>query len=197
MKIYLATPYSHDSEKTREERFKNVNKKASELMNLGHIVYSPISHSHPIAVQCGLPLGWEYWEKYDTTFIEWCDELMVYCQSGWEKSNGVKAEIKIAKRLNKSVKYLYINLYERYDTESQYHGRAGLKLIAETNGYKYISEMMHSEYIKLKSFRKVGKLFGITWYAVRYHIKKMGCNINGRGGANRCKKSLDKQSEVV
>lgn len=101
-KIYLAIPYSGMA----EHSFKTANKVAAELMNLGFIVFSPISHSHPIASQCSVPGDWSYWEKFDTEFLKWCDKVIVVKLKGWEKSKGVAAEISIANDLNKPVEYL-------------------------------------------------------------------------------------------
>ena len=106
MKIYLACPYSDEADIIQELRFKLVSKAAGKLMNQGHIVFSPISHSRPIALQCILPHDWEFWENFDKNFIEWCDQLWVLCLDGWKESVGVTAEIKIAKELKKSVWYL-------------------------------------------------------------------------------------------
>ena len=70
------------------------------------LVFSPISHTHPIAAAGNLPVGWEFWKQYDLTFIEWCDELYVLMADGWRESTGVTAEIKLAKELGKPVRYL-------------------------------------------------------------------------------------------
>lgn len=104
MKIYLAIPYSGMA----EESFRIANEVSAELMNKGHIVFSPISHSHPIAVSHNLPTDWDFWKKFDESFIEWCDELWVIIvgENGnelAEKSKGVMAEIGIAKTLGKKV----------------------------------------------------------------------------------------------
>ena len=107
-KIYLACPYSDPDPMVRENRFEEVNMKAGQLMAAGFLVFSPISHTHPIAVQCELPRGWEFWAEYDRTFIEWCDEVHVLMLCGWEDSVGVKAEVKIAFELGKNV--LFIDL---------------------------------------------------------------------------------------
>lgn len=58
--VYLATPYTHDDEAVEEERFERVSIIAGHLMNQGYIVYSPISHNHPIAKLVKLPGTWEY-----------------------------------------------------------------------------------------------------------------------------------------
>lgn len=105
-KIYLATPYSHKEKRIREKRFKEVNKVAAELMGKGFIVFSPISHNHLIAEAGDLPTCWDWWREYDLTFIEWCDELYVYCQEGFMESIGVKAEIALAKEMSKPVIYI-------------------------------------------------------------------------------------------
>ena len=100
-RIYLSLPYSGNE----EESFKAANKFTAELMNRGYIVFSPISMSHPVATQCELPGGWEFWRKLDTAFIEWCEELHVLCLDGWENSTGVTAEIGIAEGLGKTIVY--------------------------------------------------------------------------------------------
>lgn len=105
-KIYLASPYYHEYREIRESRFIAVCKKAGELMNQGYFVYSPIAHSHPIAVQCELPKDWEYWKQYDLEYIKWVDEVWIYKLPGWDISTGIKAEIEIAQELNKPIVYI-------------------------------------------------------------------------------------------
>lgn len=108
-KIYLAVPYSHNDEKIRLERFEKVNKMAGDLMKRGYIVFSPISHSHPIAVQNDLSLNFNFWEKFDKSFIEWCDEMFILTLDGWSSSKGVLAESQIAGMLNKPITYISEN----------------------------------------------------------------------------------------
>jgi len=59
--IYLATPYSDPDPEVREFRYREVNKAAAQLISEGHHVFSPISHTHPIAQAGDLPTGWDYW----------------------------------------------------------------------------------------------------------------------------------------
>jgi nucleoside 2-deoxyribosyltransferase len=103
MKIYLAGPYSHPDPGIRRQRFEALNHAAALVMREGHIVFSPISHSHPIAVQCDLPKGFEFWQKQDLSFIDWCDEVWVVPISGYRESKGLRAEIEYAKRIGKPV----------------------------------------------------------------------------------------------
>ena len=110
-RIYLATPYTHPDESIREHRFMRVCKVAGYLMQQGHMVYSPISHSHPIAVVSDLPLDWEYWEEYDRTFMKkWATHLYVYMANEWEISNGVMAEIEMAEEYGLPVVYLDVEV---------------------------------------------------------------------------------------
>ena len=104
--IYLATPYSHPSPDVMESRFVEACKAAGHLMIDGEIVFCPIAHTHPIAVQCSLPRGWDYWEKFDRTFIEAAKKVVVVMMPGWVESKGVQAEIKIAEELGKPVEFI-------------------------------------------------------------------------------------------
>ncbi len=106
-KIYLATPYSTNSDPaTRIIRFLAVNKVAARLMLEDFLVFSPISHTYPILLAGDLPIGWKFWAEYDRTFIEWCDKVYIFMQPGWRESVGVTAEIKIAEELNKPIIYI-------------------------------------------------------------------------------------------
>lgn len=104
MKIYLAIPYSGIEQRS----FAVANAVAARLMQEGHVVYSPISHNHPIAIAHGLPTTWEYWKVFDTEFLKWCDAvfLVVMNEDGFElikNSKGVQAELEIARTLGKEI----------------------------------------------------------------------------------------------
>ena len=88
-----------------ELRFQLAASHAAELMRQGRKVYSPISHTHPIA-QYGLPKGWDFWEQYDRAILSRCTEVIVLMLHGWKESKGVTAEIEIAKELGLPVSYL-------------------------------------------------------------------------------------------
>jgi len=74
-------------------------------MRAGHVVFSPIAHSHPIA-RFGLPTDWAYWERQDREHLARCDEVVVLLLDGWQESRGVQAEIRLAETLGKPVRYL-------------------------------------------------------------------------------------------
>jgi hypothetical protein len=75
-------------------------------MAKGFIVFSPISHSHPIAALCELPLGWDYWEKFDSSYLGVSNKLVVLMLDGWQTSTGVTAEILLAKELGIEIEFL-------------------------------------------------------------------------------------------
>ena len=106
MKIYLACPYSHNNPEVELTRFRAANKVAADIMCQGHVVFSPISHSHSIHIQCSLPGNWEFWLKQDTAFIEWCDEVWVMKLDGWTTSKGIKKECEIARELGKIIRLI-------------------------------------------------------------------------------------------
>ena len=97
--IYLATPYTHEDPAVMQRRFEVANSTAAKLMQGGFHVFSPISHTHPIALAGDLPHGWDYWKEYDERMLRACQQIMVLMQEGWERSVGVQAEIKIARQL--------------------------------------------------------------------------------------------------
>lgn len=93
MKIYLAAPYSAPTPEEREARFIQANKAAAFLMQQGHEVFSPISHSHPIAHHINNHLSHDFWLKQDFAFLPWADELVVLCADGWDRSKGIMLEL--------------------------------------------------------------------------------------------------------
>lgn len=104
--VYLATPYSHIDPAIREQRFHAVNAVAAKLMRDGLHVFSPISHTHPIAEAGDLPKGWDFWEAYDRTLLRACGKIIVLMLDGWRESKGVTAEIAIARELGLAVEFL-------------------------------------------------------------------------------------------
>ena len=103
--IYLASPYSHLDPRVREHRFRAACQAAASMLRDGHVVFSPIVHSHPL-VAFGLPTAWSSWERIDRAYLERCDEVMVLMLDGWEASVGVRAEIGIARALGKPVRFV-------------------------------------------------------------------------------------------
>lgn len=103
---YLAVPYSHPDSKVKEDRFIKVNKVAARLMAQNHIIFSPISHSHPIAIEGKTNTDWSYWVNFDTAFLKCSKKLIVLKLEGWETSVGVAGELKIAKELGIPIEFI-------------------------------------------------------------------------------------------
>lgn len=97
MITYIATPYTHKSKAVMQARYEQVNAYSAHLMQQGVIVFSPISHTHPIAVQHSLPVAYEFWQKHCETFVRACGAMHVLAQDGWTCSVGVEAEMRLAK----------------------------------------------------------------------------------------------------
>ena len=100
--IYLASPYSATlpdgtpDHALMEQRFDAVCRKAGELMNAGHVVYSPIAHCHPIAVRMGLPRDWTFWQRFDYEMLRGATQFFVLRLHGWGESRGIAGERDIA-----------------------------------------------------------------------------------------------------
>lgn len=108
--IYLAIPYTWNPDIS----FEIVNKMSAILMeNCDYIVFSPISHSHPISdyLVDNNNLSADFWLKQDLRVLEKCDELHIvringsFGQKLIDDSYGCKREILRAKELNLPIKY--------------------------------------------------------------------------------------------
>lgn len=108
---YLASPYSHESSRVRQSRYEAVCRVAGRLMREGHLIFSPIAHSHAIAEMCELPGDWEFWQDHDRAILSACEKLIVLQLPGWDLSVGVKAEIKIAEELGIPVEYMKFEVF--------------------------------------------------------------------------------------
>lgn len=108
-KVYLAIPYSYNPDRA----FEVANKVSARLMNDGYTVFSPISHSHPVAdyLDDKLRFDHEFWMRQDLPLVAWADELHVVCIGEYgseliDKSRGVQAEMLYAKQLGKTIKII-------------------------------------------------------------------------------------------
>lgn len=102
---YLAAPYSHPSRHVMYQRYTDITKHAAQMMREGFIVFSPITHSHPIAAYGELPRSWEYWQEFDRTILEACQRIRVLMLPGWEQSAGIAGELEIAEELGLTIEF--------------------------------------------------------------------------------------------
>lgn len=112
MKIYLAIPYTFNPDLSHQI----ANKVAADLMQEGHVVFSPISHSHHVSDY--LPklvrTDSDWWMSQDLPFVEWADAVYVVVigDNGTaliEQSKGVQAEWEHAKKFKKRIKLIQYN----------------------------------------------------------------------------------------
>jgi Domain of unknown function (DUF1937) len=107
--IYLACPYTHPNPGVRAERFRLATEAAAKLIRQGHIVYSPITMSHPLdLVLAGdtNTLGSDYWVQYDKAFMAVCAEMIILEIDGWDQSSGIRREIEYFRSHGKPISWL-------------------------------------------------------------------------------------------
>lgn len=93
--IYLAGPYTAADERGRRKNYRALTEAAADLIGRGHIVFSPITHSHPIDViliQREVRLSSDYWCDVDETFMAVCTEMAILNLPGWDESSGIRRE---------------------------------------------------------------------------------------------------------
>lgn len=104
---YLATPYSKFPGGL-DEAFKVACKAAADLIRAGVRVYSPIAHTHPVAIHGGIdPYDHGIWLPADKPFMDLARGLVVLKAESWEKSYGISVEIEEFKKAGKPIVYMY------------------------------------------------------------------------------------------
>lgn len=113
--VYLACPYSDPDPQVRQERFVLAARAAAKLMaDRGEHVFSPITHSHPIAVVLDASRSvigsaandWNLWRPLDLTILQLCRKFYVLCLAGVSESHGVKEENRAAAQLGIEIEFL-------------------------------------------------------------------------------------------
>lgn len=81
--IYVAGPYSADTEKGRLANTQKAMDIALALIKKGHYPYIPhLSHFVDIhAKEQGIDLSWEFWMHFDFVWLEKCDALFFISES--------------------------------------------------------------------------------------------------------------------
>lgn len=103
---YLATPYSK-YHLGIEAAFVHASEIAARLLTQGVRVYSPIAHTHPLAVYGKLdPLDHKIWLPFDEAMMDAADCLVVARMPGWAESFGVKHEIDFFRRDGKPILHI-------------------------------------------------------------------------------------------
>lgn len=100
---YLATPYSKYAAGL-DAAWHKACEGAAALLRAGVPVYSPIAHTHPIALAGDIdPLDHALWLPADEPMMYAACGLVVYEMDGWRDSYGIGVEIETFRRLGKPV----------------------------------------------------------------------------------------------
>jgi len=100
---YLATPYSKYPDGI-ERAFVDAAKLAARLMQSGVKVYSPIAHTHPLAIHGNIdPLDHDIWLPFDEAMLSVCGTLIVAHLLSWETSKGIAHEVAFFEKAGKPI----------------------------------------------------------------------------------------------
>jgi hypothetical protein len=104
--VYLATPYTRYPQGIRKA-FEDASRLAGKLIDDGVNVFSPIVHSHPIAIFGRIdPLSHAIWTPRNEPFINASDTCLVGKFESWDKSDGITYEIDRFKTQRKKIYYI-------------------------------------------------------------------------------------------
>ena len=108
---YLGSPYSKYPGGL-DVAFQHVAKLTADLMKVGITAYSPITHTHPIAIHGNInPLDYNIWLPFDHVMMKVCDAMIVARMSGWAESYGVGWEIEQFEKMCKPVIHLDVDYH--------------------------------------------------------------------------------------
>jgi hypothetical protein len=101
--IYLATVYS-----SNPDGITNAHVQASaltaKLLRKGMKVYSPIAHTHPIAVYGNIdPYDHSIWLPFDEAIMDVSDTLLIAKMENWQISKGINHEINVFRKAGKPI----------------------------------------------------------------------------------------------
>ena len=103
---YLATPYSKYPGGI-EEAFRLACRATADLIRAGIRAYSPIAHTHPVAIHGGIdPYDHRIWLTADEPFMHAACGLIVLKAESWELSYGISEESKAFEKAGKPIVYM-------------------------------------------------------------------------------------------
>jgi len=103
---YLGTPYSNGNDYLVNFRAEIIDMIATDLINQGRAIYSPISSWHTIACKFKMPKTFEFWERMNLSFLKQCKKLIVVMLPVWKGSLGLANEIYFAENNGIDIEYL-------------------------------------------------------------------------------------------
>lgn len=104
--IFVISPYTSASRSIVALRVLEADLYIGELVRQGKVAYSTVSAMDHVTDICNLPNDWAYWKHHCEQMIASTYEVHVLCLDGWEESEGVQAEIEIAKMFCKKITYI-------------------------------------------------------------------------------------------
>lgn len=118
--IYLAGPYTHSDPSVMEERGLKHGEWAGKLLREGLLIYCPIAETEGIAKACHMTgTDWNTWREKDLAQLIRCDQMWVLTLDGWDKSLGVKGEVKFCLNNNIPISLIDVNNEIIYQVEKQ------------------------------------------------------------------------------
>jgi hypothetical protein len=114
--VYLGAPYSHPWQAWGESRIAQVDLAAMVLIKRGLIVFSPLSHSYPIAnkyPEC--MFDHDLWLGQDLEFLKWANVLLCLRLPGYTESKGLSWELQWFHSNKPEGRVFYTDMNEIYD----------------------------------------------------------------------------------
>ena len=89
-----------------EQRYKAAAKYVAMQTKKGVCCFSPIVHSHHMAVEYNFPKTFEFWADINHKYLDACTEMHVLKMGCWEDSAGIRDEINYATKKGIEIKYV-------------------------------------------------------------------------------------------
>lgn len=103
--IYVGTPYTRYPLGI-EMAFIHACEVTARLLRKGLKVYSPIAHTHPVAIHGKInPLDHSVWLPFDAAIMDKSDAMIVAKLDTWDKSTGVTHEMNVFTAAKKPIFY--------------------------------------------------------------------------------------------
>lgn len=106
MLIYLTAPYRHKNISVINTRRIKISEKTTELINDGHIVFSPALFNNVVNNNSSYKLSLKKWHSHNLEIMKLCSKLIVLCLDKWEYSKYIIMEISLAENLNIPIEYM-------------------------------------------------------------------------------------------
>jgi hypothetical protein len=133
---YLATPYSKYPQGTHLA-FEDACREAALLIRAGIRVYSPIAHTHPVAMFGDIdPLDHTIWLAADEPFMRAAGGLIVCKLEGWDSSYGIAVEIQHFLDAGKPIVYMTPGSVPELEPKRQIIGLCGYAMSGKDEAAK-------------------------------------------------------------